>query len=292
MRRLVICVGLQISWPCRRPCVERDLTRMTPTPNSFALGVTAGLDARVARDLAARCAQCGYDSLWSNDDSTSPGLETLAHFAAAAPHLELGVGVLPLHRYRPARIAAEVARLGLDPAKLWLGIGSGQLRPQLDAVRDGVAELRDLLPHGTRVVVAAMRPQLCRLGGGVADGVLFNWMPPTQAARARRWVQEGADHAGVAPPVAALYVRVAVGPRAAERLRAEEGRYRTINDGHRKHFAALDVPLGGVGVAAAERRSVLEGLQPYRSAVDLAIVRVLADPDVSSLVAVAEAAAP
>jgi alkanesulfonate monooxygenase SsuD/methylene tetrahydromethanopterin reductase-like flavin-dependent oxidoreductase (luciferase family) len=265
---------------------------MTPPSTKFALGVTAGLDGRVARDFAARCAQFGYDWLWSNDDPTSPGLETLAHFAAAAPQLELGVGVLPLHRYPPARIAAEIARLGLDPAKLWLGIGSGQLRRPLDAVRDAVAELRDLLPHGTRVVVAAMRPQLCRLGGAVADGVLLNWMPPAPAARARRWVHEGADHAGVAPPITALYVRVALGPRAVERLRAEESRYRTINDGHRKHFAALDVPLGSVGIAAPERRSMLDGLQPYRSAVDLPIVRVLADPDLRSLVAVAEAAAP
>ena len=265
---------------------------MTPTPTRSALGITAGLDDRAARVLAGRCAELGYDSLWSNDDPTSPGLETLAHFASAAPHVELGVGVLPLHRYRPARIAAEVARLGLDPAKLWLGIGSGQLGRQLEAVRDAVAELRDLLPNGTRVVVAAMRPGLCRLGGAVADGVLLNWMPPAQAARARRWVHEGADHAGVAPPVTALYVRVAVGSGAAQRLRTEEGRYRTINEGHRGHFASMGVPLGSVGVAAPERRGVLDGLQPYRSAVDLPIVRVLADPDVRSLVAIAEAAAP
>jgi hypothetical protein len=52
----------------------------------------------------------------------------------------------------------------------------------------------------------------------------------------------------------------------------------------------MDVPLGSAGVAPG-RRSVLEGLQAYRSAVDLPVVRVLADPDVTSLVAVAEAAA-
>jgi hypothetical protein len=36
----------------------------------------------------------------------------------------------------------------------------------------------ELLPAETRIVIAAMRPRLCRLGGAVADGVLLNWMLP------------------------------------------------------------------------------------------------------------------
>ena len=31
-----------------------------------AFGVAAGLDPEVARPLAARCAELGYDSVWSN----------------------------------------------------------------------------------------------------------------------------------------------------------------------------------------------------------------------------------
>jgi alkanesulfonate monooxygenase SsuD/methylene tetrahydromethanopterin reductase-like flavin-dependent oxidoreductase (luciferase family) len=264
----------------------------TSTAIGRGLGVNAGLDANLAGQLAARCAQLGYHSLWSNDEPTAPGLETLAAFAAAAPQLDLGVGVLPLDRYRPARIAADIQRLGLDPARLWLGIGSGQLRPQLEAVRYAVVELRDLLPKDTRIVVAAMRPQLCRLGGAIADGVLLNWMLPTQAAKARRWVQAGAEDEGRTPPLTALYVRVAVGSGSMDRLRDEEGRYREINEGHRQHFADMDVPVGSVGVAAAERSGVLEGLERYGSAVNLPIARVLASTDSAPLIAVAEAAAP
>jgi hypothetical protein len=55
------------------------------------------------------------------------------------------VGVLPQHRYQPAQIAAEVERLELDPARLWLGIGSGALARQIDALQRAVAELRMLL---------------------------------------------------------------------------------------------------------------------------------------------------
>ena len=52
---------------------------------SRGFGVAAGLDPEVARPLAARCAELGYDSVWSNDHPGAKGLETLAQFAAAAP---------------------------------------------------------------------------------------------------------------------------------------------------------------------------------------------------------------
>jgi alkanesulfonate monooxygenase SsuD/methylene tetrahydromethanopterin reductase-like flavin-dependent oxidoreductase (luciferase family) len=256
------------------------------------LGITAGLDAGLARDVAARCEHLGYHSLWSNDEPAASGLETLAHLAAAAPGIELGVGVLPLDRHEPARIATEIDRLGLDPAKLWIGIGSGQLRAQIDVLQRAVAELRQRLPAQTRIVLAAMRPRLCRLGGALADGVLLNWMLPDQLAEARRWVQAGADERGRAAPVVASYVRVAVGSGSAQRLRDEEGRYRTINEGHRKHFAATNVPVGSVGVAVSTRPEVQARLTAYQSVLDLPIVRVLADADLASLTAVADAAAP
>lgn len=256
------------------------------------LGINAGLDAKLARDLAARCADLGYHSLWSNDEPAAPGLQTLAHFASGAPQLQLGVGVLPLDRHQPDQIAAEVDRLGLDPAKLWIGVGSGRLRPQIDAVRRAVGELRELLPEGTRLVVAAMRRRMCRLGAEVADGVLLNWMLPAQAAQGLRWVHEGAADARRLAPLVASYVRVAVGAGSLQRLRDDEGFYRSVNEGHRRHFQAMGVPLGSVGVAATTRAEVLEGLAPYQSALDLPIVRVLADRDAVSLAAVAEAAAP
>ena len=256
------------------------------------LGVAAGMDCGLAREMAAHCEQLGYESLWSNDEPAAPGLATLAEFAAATEKIQLGVGVLPLHRYQPAEIAGEVERLGIDPARLWLGIGSGALSPQIDSLQRAVAELRRLLPETTRVIVAAMRPRLCRLGGAIADGVLLNWMLPGQARKARQWVREGATEHGQIAPVVASYVRVAVGPKASRRLREEEGFYRTINEAHRKHFAAMNVPLGSVGIAASQRSEGSDALAPYHSALDLPIVRVLADADPDSLIAVADVAAP
>jgi alkanesulfonate monooxygenase SsuD/methylene tetrahydromethanopterin reductase-like flavin-dependent oxidoreductase (luciferase family) len=262
------------------------------TPIRRGLGISAGLEVGVARDLAVLAESLGYHSLWSNDEPTAAGLEMLAEFAVAAPRLELGVGVLPLDRHQPVAIAAEIARLRLNPAKLWVGVGSGQLRAPIDLVRRTVAELRELLPEGTRIVVAAMRPRMCRLGGAIADGVLLNWMLPAQAAAAHRRVLAGADEAERSAPLVASYVRVAVGTGSQQRLREEEGRYRGINEAHRRYFEAMNVPLGSVGIAASTRSQVLEGLAPYHSALDLPIARLLADRNATSLRAAAIAAAP
>lgn len=254
-----------------------------------AFGVDAGLAPDLALELAANCASLGYSSLWVNDDPHASGLDTLARFAAATSALPLGVGVLPLHRWPPARIAADIERLAIDPARLWLGIGSGTLHPQLEAVQEAVADLRVRLP-GCRIVVAAVRRRLAELGGAFGDAVLLNWMLPATAATARTWVHDGARDAGRVPPLVATYVRVAVGDGAADRLRTEELRYREISEGQRRHFEAMNTPVGSVGVAAADRRGVLDGLAPYEGAVDLPIVRGLAPPH--ALLAVARAAAP
>jgi hypothetical protein len=120
----------------------------------------------------------------------------------------------------------------------------------------------------------------------------LNWMLPGQAARARDWVREAAAQQGRTAPVVASYVRVAVGRGASQRLHEEEGFYRTINEAHRRHFAAMESPVGSVGIAASQRADLLEALAPYHSALDLAIVRVLADADASLLSAVADVAAP
>lgn len=260
---------------------------------SWGFGVTSGLDPGLARELAACCAGLGYGSLWSNDTPEAAGLETLRAFADGAPDLYLGVGVLPLDRHSPARIAAEIERLELDPARLCLGIGSGGLRPPLGAVRSALDELRGLLPDGVRVVVAAMRPRMCGVAGGHADGAFLNWMLPERIRTARAWVHDGAEEAGRQPPPVFSYIRVAVGPGAAERLTAEEQVYREIDDGHRRHFAEMQASPGAVGVAGVDRQAVTDGLRPYAAVLDAPVVRALADADdPRGLFDVARAAAP
>ena len=253
-------------------------------------GVAAGLDPEVAGPLAARCAELGYGSMWSNDHPGALGLETLAVFADAAPALELGVAVMALDRHAPDEIAAHVERLGLDRERLWIGVGAGFSKKPLTKMREALPALREALP-GIRLVLAAMGPKMCRLAGSGYDGAFFNWMTPGFAASARPNVEAGAEEPGREAPPVFGYVRTAVGEDAAGRLAKEEGFYRDLHEGYRNHFDRLGEPEGTVGVAAADAESARRMLAAYE-ALDVIVVRGLASATVEAMTAVAEAAAP
>jgi alkanesulfonate monooxygenase SsuD/methylene tetrahydromethanopterin reductase-like flavin-dependent oxidoreductase (luciferase family) len=255
-----------------------------------AFGVAAGLDPEVAAPLASRCEELGYDSIWSNDHPGAKGLETLSVFAAAAPRLDLGVGVIAIDRTPPETIAADIERVGIDPARLWLGVGAGFSKKPLTAMREALPELREKLP-GVRLVLAAMGPKMCALAGAEYDGAFFNWMTPEYAAGARQKVEAGADGVRLETPPVFGYVRTAVGPDAAERLAKEESFYRDLHPGYRSHFDRLGEPEGSVGVAAADAEDAQRQLAAY-TALDTIVVRGLASARVDAMTAVAEAAAP
>ncbi len=253
-------------------------------------GVAAGLDPEVARPLAARCAELGYASMWSNDHPGAKGLETLAEFGAAAPQVDLGVAVIALDRTPPEAIAADLDRLELDPARLWLGVGAGFSEKPLTRMRESLPELRERLP-GVRLVLAAMGPKMCALAGASYDGAFFNWMTPAFAAGAREKVEVGAREAGRDTPPVFGYVRTAVGPDAAERLAKEESFYRDLHPGYRNHFNRLAEPEGTVGVAAPNSAEAQSQLSRYE-ALDTVVVRGLASATTDAMSAVATAAAP
>jgi alkanesulfonate monooxygenase SsuD/methylene tetrahydromethanopterin reductase-like flavin-dependent oxidoreductase (luciferase family) len=258
--------------------------------SSRGFGVAAGLDPAVAQPLAARCEELGYVSIWSNDHPGAKGLETLAEFAKSAEEVELGVGVIALDRTPPAEIAADIDRLGLDPARLWIGVGAGFSEKPLTRMREAVSELRETLPE-VRLALAAMGPKMCALAGASYDGAFFNWMTPEYARGARAHVEQGAAGGGRETPVVMGYVRTAVGEDAAARLAKEESFYRDLHDGYRNHFARLGEPEGTVGVAAAERDSAQTDLSAY-GALDTVVVRGLASAEVEAVTALAAAAAP
>jgi len=252
-------------------------------------GVAAGLDPEVARPLAARCAEAGYTSIWSNDHPGAKGLETLAQFAAGAARIELGVAVIALDRTPATEIAADIERTGLDPTRLWLGVGAGFSKKPLTTMRESLPELREKLP-GVRLVLAAMGPKMCALAGSDYDGVFFNWMTPAFAANARQQVEAGASKANRETPPVFGYVRTAVGPDAADRLAKEESFYRDLHPGYRNHFDRLAEPEGTVGVAAADGPDAQSQLAAY-TALDTVVVRGLASANIDAMTKVAEAAA-
>jgi alkanesulfonate monooxygenase SsuD/methylene tetrahydromethanopterin reductase-like flavin-dependent oxidoreductase (luciferase family) len=257
---------------------------------SRGFGVAAGLDPGFAPELAARCQELGYASLWSNDHPGAKGLETLAEFAKGADKADLGVAVIALDRQQPAEIAADVERLGLDRERLWIGVGSGFTEKPLTTMRSALPELREALP-GIRLVLAAMGPKMSAFAGEVWDGAFFNWMTPEFAAETRKQVEAGAKRAGRETPPVFGYVRTAVGADAAERLAKEESFYRDLHDGYRNHFARLGAPVGTVGVAGQEAGEAQSELSRYR-ALDTVVVRGLASGTIEAMGKLAEAAGP
>ena len=256
---------------------------------SRGFGVAAGLDPDVATPLARRCAELGYDSIWSNDTPLASGLATLADFAEGAEGVDLGV-TLALDRHEPTAIAAQIDELGLPRERLWIAIGAGHAPKALTAMREAVPRLRDALAD-VHVILAAMGPKMCALGGAEFDGVFFNWVTPAFAASAREHVERGAREAGREAPPVFGYVRTAVGPDAARRLLKEETFYRDLHDGYRNHFARLAEPVGTVGIAAADGEEAQRELAEYR-ALDVIVVRGLASARVDAMSALVEAAAP
>jgi alkanesulfonate monooxygenase SsuD/methylene tetrahydromethanopterin reductase-like flavin-dependent oxidoreductase (luciferase family) len=240
-------------------------------------GMTAGERPWLAQ-LGPLLVTLGFAGLWSNDNPRRSGLATLANAAAEAPSLELGLGVAPLSDRTPAEIADEVRSLGLPEERLLLGVGSGR-SPSLTLVRDGVAELRRLLP-GTRIGISALGPRMCRLAGEIGDFVLLNWAGPERVAWARERVGEGAAAAGRGLPAISAYVRMTVGTGAEPRLAEAAAGY----GGRPGPYARLFTEQGRAtedppGVAAVDPATARRLLARYLRGLDLPVVRAVPGGD-------------
>jgi len=267
------------------------MARDTRAPDTaLGFGVVAGLPADLLTQLAREVARLAYGAFWINDSGRpdADGLAGLAVVTRAAPGLILGVGVLPLDRRTPAEIAAHVRDLGLPLDRLVLGVGSGGAVRPLGLVRDGVEELRRLLPEA-RIVISALGPRMSRLAGEIADGVLFNWAVPERLRAVSALVAEGEHATGRGPIRRWAYVRAAVGDDAEERLAAEALRYAEY-PAYGRAFEAMRARPEHVGITGED---LAAQLIPYRAAVDGVVVRALpAAWTFHEAVAIAQAAAP
>jgi alkanesulfonate monooxygenase SsuD/methylene tetrahydromethanopterin reductase-like flavin-dependent oxidoreductase (luciferase family) len=253
----------------------------------LGLGVTAGPDPEVLASLAEDAEALGYAAIWCNDHPAGEGLLQLSLWARNSKEIDLCVGVQALDRHQPDDIAARVAELDLPQERLVLGIGAGLQPRQLGAVRAGVAELRRLLP-GVRLAVAAMGPKMCELAGEIGDSVLFNWMNPERIGWAMTLSRGSAERVGRLDFQVAAYIRVALGPDAAERLAREAGFYAQI-PAYARNFTATVAEPGSIGIAAAMPAELSPRLAAY-SALDLAVVRVLSERNPDAILEVARAA--
>ncbi|MDP9325488.1 MAG: LLM class flavin-dependent oxidoreductase [Candidatus Dormibacteraeota bacterium] len=232
----------------------------------------------------------GYEIIFANDSPAGDGLALVSAWARDSQRIDLGVGVLAIDRYQPDDVSSRVEELDLPHPRLLLGIGAGFSEQPVEAVREGVSTLRQVLPD-VRIIIAAMGPRMCRLAGEIGDGALLNWMTPERATWARDLVVNGANSVGRDPLTEITiygYVRVALGSNAGEHLEREASFYMQMPH-YARHFEATGAPPGSIGVAAEDADDLQEQLGHY-FALDVLVVRVLSERDVDIILEVARAA--
>ncbi len=253
-------------------------------------GVAGALDRRIVRRLAEEAERLGYDAFWANDTPDGDGLAALAEAAAVTTNIGLGVGVIPLDRQPPVRIADRVAELDLPIDRLTLGVGSGRADQPLGLVGESVPELQNRT--GAAVVVGALGPKMCALAGQVADGVLLNWLTPDFAVLSAQLVRHAATEAGRPSPFVAAYVRTALGTPASQRLAEEADRYASYPS-YASHFTRMGAAPVATGVVAESPAELQQGLVEFEAAVDQTVVRaVVGDERLDDYLALLAAAAP
>jgi len=236
--------------------------------------VSIGLAGSLGPDAVVRIAPAveaaGFDTLWINDTPDGDALAALAAAARVTRTLHLATGVVPVDRRPAAEIAAEVASLALPLDRLTLGIGSGIAKEgALARVSDAIDVLHDAgVPQ---VLVGALGPRMRRLAVERAEGVLLNWVPPTEAA-----AQAAALRETVPATHVAVYVRTAIADAARARLDAETARYAAFPN-YAANFARM-----GVDAADTTIRDVTDlgpALEAYTAGVDEVVLRAIVAED-------------
>ena len=235
----------------------------------------AGTAPEIVRASAREAEGLGYSSFWVNHPGATDGLVALGLAARETQRIELGIGVIPLHTRGPDSIVQGVRANALPLDRLLLGVGSPN-PGALARVRAGIAALRAELP--ARLIVAALGPQMCRVAGEVADGVLFNWLTPEHARVSAELTRAGAAAAGRQPPKLCAYVRIALGAAAGDRLQEEADRYAKI-PAYAANFARMGVKPVETAIAARSPEAIAPALEKWRGVVDEVVLRAITGQD-------------
>ena len=233
-------------------------------------GSLAVLGTRAVIDIAKQAEEMGYSSLWTVEATGTDAFTLLGAVSAVAPGMGLGTGIVPVPIRTPplaAMTAATLQAMSAD-ADVYLGIGvsaPGILRGHgvnttdrpIAMMREYVALLRECLSGESvtfegdfwsvkrfrlavrmperrpKIVMAALNPQMLKLAGEVADGVLLNYIPATHVPAAVAQVRKG----GAAEIL--CYVHAAVGDleKSARSARRDLMNY-AMADGYAKMFRA------------------------------------------------------
>ena len=220
------------------------------------LDARLGLPFDELRAAAREAERLGFESQWTPAGGVPDSFHTCAAWSQDTG-LRTGISVVPAARmWTPLGLAAQAATLAqLSAGRFVLGLGTGGYGPgfwasvglpdrPIAVMRQYVSEVRGLLAGqavtsagpalGTPgwpssatlglgdlppapVYLAALGPQMLRLAGETADGVLLNWATPERIATSRSEVDAGAARAARGPGAVpmTMYIRVCIDDDAA-----------------------------------------------------------------------------
>ena len=201
-------------------------------------------------DIAQSAQNLGYQSIWTVEATGTDAITLLGAAGQAAPSIGLATGIVPVQLRTPALTAMTAATLqALNPdSEVLLGVGvsaPGILRAHgvdmtdkpIGLMREYVTLLRECLSRESvtfdgdhfsvkrfqlgvrlgerkpKIIMAALNPQMLKLAGELADGVLLNYVPSSHVAASVETVRQGGNAKIYA------YIHAAVG-QLEERIRS------------------------------------------------------------------------
>ena len=243
-----------------------------------SLGV---LGAKKVPEIARQAEGMGFKSFWTVEATGTDALTLLGAASVAAPKLDLGTGIIPMQLRSPTLAAMSAASLkAINPeAQIFLGVGvsaPGILKQHgltatdkpIRMMREYVALLREcfsgesvtfegdyfstkrfrlglrLEEEKPKIIMAALNPQMLKLAGEIADGVLLNYLPASHVNYSVNKVREG----GNAKIFAYVHASVSEFDRAQASARKDLFNY-AMADGYAKMFKEA-----GFGDEVAELR--------------------------------------
>jgi len=203
---------------------------------NFGVGTDGGTSMRETVELAKQAEALGFHSFWLAEGYHSRSAIVRASLIAASTRqIKIGLGILSPHTKHPALLAMDAASLDeVARDRVILGVGrvlnalrkhAIDSRGTLQLVKESIEIIRGILGgeqfqyHGNRfniaspgsrldlepcgkipVYVGATGPEMLRLAGQYADGILFNYPCTPEFIRyAMLIIEEGLSRAGRKP---------------------------------------------------------------------------------------------
>ncbi|HEU4758909.1 MAG TPA: LLM class F420-dependent oxidoreductase [Dehalococcoidia bacterium] len=202
-----------------------------------------GLPLAAHREVLQEAERCGYTDAWTAEVDGNDAFVPLGAAATWTADIRLGTAIANVYTRGPALLAMEAATVSeAAPGRFCLGVGASspaiverwngiEMKRPLRRMRETVAFLRGALAgekvssealgvRGFRlsrapsppppIFVAALRQKMLALAGETADGVIINWLAPSDVPGVVRVAREAAKAAGRDPKALEVACRIFV----------------------------------------------------------------------------------